>query len=214
MTPKYVSKFCDLPASSFNEHSLISSEVKLRGLILNFYIHAFVSDLYIPMIGPRQTHRGNTQILYINRSQIHKCGNWETVSFLGKHKSDQTFILDSHQPLICSSCPPSASPHLSTNTASRLNDQQPHISMRRHTSWVKLTSQWTASTVHELPRPSIITILPLHEHSLLGQLVSSKLSRGSLQQPPPVQNIILPFLPERCSTKLSTWLQRQKEDGI
>jgi hypothetical protein len=34
--------------------------MKLRGLVLNFYIHITVSDLYIPTIGPRQTDPGNT----------------------------------------------------------------------------------------------------------------------------------------------------------
>ncbi len=41
-------------------------EKKLRGLSPNFYIHVYVSDLYIPTIGPpifleqnRQTDRGN-----------------------------------------------------------------------------------------------------------------------------------------------------------
>jgi hypothetical protein len=32
-------------------------EMKLRGLIPNLYIHVSVSYLYIPMIGPQQTHR-------------------------------------------------------------------------------------------------------------------------------------------------------------
>ncbi len=34
--------------------------MKLLGLVPNFYIHVSVSDLYIPMIGPRQTNRVNT----------------------------------------------------------------------------------------------------------------------------------------------------------
>ncbi len=38
----------------------IFPEMKLRSLVPNFYIHVSVSDLYI------------------NRSQIHECGNWET----------------------------------------------------------------------------------------------------------------------------------------
>jgi hypothetical protein len=77
--------------------------MKLRGLILNSYIHVSVSDLYIPRISlpiwleqNRQTDPGNIK----NCSQIHECGNWETenynsvlkimnldVSFLGIHKS-------------------------------------------------------------------------------------------------------------------------------
>ncbi len=51
------------------------------------------SDLNIPRIGPPillQQSRWN-DVEYINRSQIHECGNWEgvrAVSFLGIHKSD------------------------------------------------------------------------------------------------------------------------------
>jgi hypothetical protein len=33
--------------------------MKLRGLIPNVYIYVWVSDLYIPTIGPRQTAGGN-----------------------------------------------------------------------------------------------------------------------------------------------------------
>jgi hypothetical protein len=74
-------------------------EMKLRGLgvsktelkwALNFHIHVSVIDLYIPRISlpillqpNRQTNPG---IIYINRSQTHKCRNWErvrAVSFLG-----------------------------------------------------------------------------------------------------------------------------------
>jgi hypothetical protein len=50
--------------------------MKLCGLVPNFLIHVYVSDLYIPTIGQnRQT----------DRSQIHECRNWErdrAVSFL------------------------------------------------------------------------------------------------------------------------------------
>jgi hypothetical protein len=37
----------------------IVPEMKLRGLVSNFYIHVSVSDLYIPTIGPWQTDPGN-----------------------------------------------------------------------------------------------------------------------------------------------------------
>jgi hypothetical protein len=37
----------------------IFPEMKLCGLIPNVYIHVLVSDLYIPLIGPRQTAPGN-----------------------------------------------------------------------------------------------------------------------------------------------------------
>ncbi len=56
----------------------IFSEMKLHCLVPNYCIHVSMSDLYIPTI-------------YINRAQIHECGNWErgsAVSFLGIHKSD------------------------------------------------------------------------------------------------------------------------------
>jgi hypothetical protein len=50
--------------------------MKLRGLVPNSYIHVFVSDLYIPMIGMPillllniWANRGN---VYINRSEIHE----------------------------------------------------------------------------------------------------------------------------------------------
>jgi hypothetical protein len=49
--------------------------MKLRGLVPNFYIHVYVSDFYIPTISPWHTNRGN---IYVNRSQIHECGHWET----------------------------------------------------------------------------------------------------------------------------------------
>ncbi len=76
----------------------IFSEMKLCGLVLHFYIHVSVSDLYIP---------ADRSCEYMNRSQIHECGNWETehynsvlkimwpweVSFLGIHKSEpDTYI--------------------------------------------------------------------------------------------------------------------------
>jgi hypothetical protein len=57
-------------------------EMKLCSLVPKSYIHVSVSDLYIPRIGQpiwlqqnRQTDPGN---VYVNRSQIHECGNWET----------------------------------------------------------------------------------------------------------------------------------------
>jgi hypothetical protein len=50
-------------------------EMKLHGLVPYFYIHVPSHDIYIPMIGPRRTDRSWE---YINRSQIHECGNWET----------------------------------------------------------------------------------------------------------------------------------------
>ncbi len=52
-------------------------EKAYRGL--DFYIHASVSDLYIPTIGlPILLEEICRPILgdYINRSQTHECGNW------------------------------------------------------------------------------------------------------------------------------------------
>jgi|688.fasta_scaffold1944846_1 hypothetical protein len=34
-------------------------EMKLRSLVPNIYIYVYVSNLYIPTIGPRQTNPGN-----------------------------------------------------------------------------------------------------------------------------------------------------------
>jgi hypothetical protein len=69
--------------------------MKLRGLVPNSYIYAYVSDLYLPTIGLHSLlHKIGGPImgiLYINRSRIHECGNWKpglAVSFLGIHKSD------------------------------------------------------------------------------------------------------------------------------
>jgi hypothetical protein len=56
-------------------------EMKLRGLVPNFYIHVSVSDFYIPRIClpicPQQK-KADRSWEYINHSQIHECGNWET----------------------------------------------------------------------------------------------------------------------------------------
>jgi hypothetical protein len=60
----------------------VFSEMKLCDLIPNAYIHVSVSDLYIfpgsvCLFGFSKTGRLVLGI-YINRSQIHECGNWET----------------------------------------------------------------------------------------------------------------------------------------
>jgi hypothetical protein len=62
----------------------IFPEMKLRGLVPNFHIRVFVSDLHIPTIGP-PIFLVDRSWEYINRSQIHECGTWErgrAVSFL------------------------------------------------------------------------------------------------------------------------------------
>jgi hypothetical protein len=48
-------------------------EIKLRGLSHNLHIHVYVSDLYVPLIGPpvfmqqnRHTDRGNIKIAHRN----------------------------------------------------------------------------------------------------------------------------------------------------
>ncbi len=69
----------------------IFPEMKLICLVPNFYIHVSVSDLYIPTIVPRQTYHcsfGNNKA-----AQLHF---WEYINL------NQTFILDSDQPFICS----------------------------------------------------------------------------------------------------------------
>jgi hypothetical protein len=63
----------------------IFPEMKLRGLVPNFYIHVSVSDRSATAVQKkRRTDRENT--IYIYRSQIHDCRNWDrgrAVSFLG-----------------------------------------------------------------------------------------------------------------------------------
>ncbi len=64
-------------------------EKELRGLSPNFHIHVSVSDLYIPRIGQLFGRIGGVADQsweYINRSQAHKCGNWNwgrELPFLG-----------------------------------------------------------------------------------------------------------------------------------
>jgi hypothetical protein len=78
-------------------------EKEWRGLSPNFYIHVFVSDLYIysqgsvHIFGCGKIDRPIMEI-YINLSQIYECRNWKTEhynsvleimrvhSFYGKHK--------------------------------------------------------------------------------------------------------------------------------
>ncbi len=91
--------------------------MKLCSLVPSSYIHISVSDLYIPSIGlpiwlqqKRQTDPGNIHV------QKHKCGNWDAKHYNSVLKitrpakfhfweyinGNQTFILDSHRPFICS----------------------------------------------------------------------------------------------------------------
>jgi hypothetical protein len=57
----------------------IFPEKEYRGLCPNFYVHASVSDLYIPTIGLpfllEEIHVDRSWD-YINRSQTHECENW------------------------------------------------------------------------------------------------------------------------------------------
>ncbi len=64
----------------------IFQEMKLRGLVSNFYIHVSVSDLYIPTIGPQTQYRkigGPVMWIYklITDKWMQKRGH--AVSFLG-----------------------------------------------------------------------------------------------------------------------------------
>ncbi len=66
----------------------IFPEMKVRGLVPNFYTHESVSDLYISTISRLLCCIAFVDQSWenINRSQIHECGNWEcrrAVSFLG-----------------------------------------------------------------------------------------------------------------------------------
>jgi hypothetical protein len=60
---------------------------ELPGLSTSFHIHASVSDLYILRIGPYIFLQPADRLWeYINRSQTHKCGNWDcrrAIPFLG-----------------------------------------------------------------------------------------------------------------------------------
>jgi hypothetical protein len=77
---KYYIKYLQLHCKE--DSNYVFPETKLRGFVLNFHIHTFVSDLYISRIGPpillqpnRQTDCGLWE--YINRSQMCEYGNWK-----------------------------------------------------------------------------------------------------------------------------------------
>ncbi len=79
----------------YNTESLkqIFPEKKLHGLSPNFHIHVSVSYLYIPGIGPNifLQQKADQPWEYINSTQTHECGNWDTgraFPFLGTHKWD------------------------------------------------------------------------------------------------------------------------------
>ncbi len=48
----------------------IFPEIKLCGLVPNFYFYVYVSDLYIPTIGPRQTDPQRYMDVEIGRQNI------------------------------------------------------------------------------------------------------------------------------------------------
>ncbi len=86
---------------------------ELGGLSPNFHIRVSMSDLYIPRIGLHfPAEQADRSWKYVNLSQIYEWRNWDTEhynsvleikgSFLGIHNGNQTFILDSHRPFICS----------------------------------------------------------------------------------------------------------------
>jgi hypothetical protein len=53
MSPEVALRFVCAPQRHCNENlKQIFPEMKLRGLVPNFHIHVFVSDLYISTIGP------------------------------------------------------------------------------------------------------------------------------------------------------------------
>ncbi len=96
-----------------------------NALFPTFHIYVSVSDLYI--------YSNDGSVLETTACSFFF---WEYIN------RNQTFILDSHQPLICSSCPPSANSHLSTITASCLHEQH-RLIMNNH------TSPWGARPLHE-----------------------------------------------------------------
>ncbi len=74
--------------------------MKPRGLVPNFYIHAFVSDLYILTIGLQtQYSKIGGPIVGIYKSltdTVHECGSWErghALSFLGMFVSNFRYSL-------------------------------------------------------------------------------------------------------------------------
>ncbi len=73
-------------------------EMKLSGLVPKSYIHVSVSHLYIPRIElpiwqqqNKQTDPGN---IYVNRKQIHECGNRKTEHYNSvlERKRQRSFI--------------------------------------------------------------------------------------------------------------------------
>jgi hypothetical protein len=55
---KHITVSCTTLQIHFTENSKqIIPEMKLRGLVHNFYIHVSVSNLCIPMIGPQMQYR-------------------------------------------------------------------------------------------------------------------------------------------------------------
>ncbi len=68
------------PHTALKNLKQIFTEMKLRGIILNFFNHVSVSDLCIPTIGPPIfccIAFADRLCEYINFSQIHECRNWE-----------------------------------------------------------------------------------------------------------------------------------------
>jgi hypothetical protein len=61
-------------------------EMKLHGLVPNFWIHVSVSHLYVPTIGllflVYCVCRPIMGIYTVNSSQIHQCRNWERAAQL------------------------------------------------------------------------------------------------------------------------------------
>jgi hypothetical protein len=66
--------------------------MKLRGLVPKFHIHVSASVyIFIRSVAYFATKYVDRSWEYVNRSQIHECGNWErgrAVSFLEIDKSD------------------------------------------------------------------------------------------------------------------------------
>ncbi len=59
-------------AKTYQKFETKFPEKELRGHSPNSYIHDFVSDLYIPLIGLLKENRWE----YIDRSQTHECRHW------------------------------------------------------------------------------------------------------------------------------------------